>query len=57
LLLLLGGVLAALVFAAIPVRVLSGASPRLAERRPDIGLAMVLIVALGAAVFVVVVGT
>jgi hypothetical protein len=57
LLLLLGGAVLALVFAAVPARTLGALSAQLVERRSDIGLAMALTVALAAAVFVVLVGT
>jgi hypothetical protein len=57
LLLLLGGAILALVYASIPKRVLANVSTQLAERRSDIGPAMALTVALGAAVLVVLVAT
>jgi hypothetical protein len=58
LLLLLGGTVLALVFAAVPARTLATVSPWLVERRADIGLAMAAVaVAVGAGVLVVLVGT
>ncbi|HXV95280.1 MAG TPA: hypothetical protein VD695_01925 [Gaiellaceae bacterium] len=58
LLLLLGGTVLALVFAAVPARTLATVSPRLVERRADIGLAMAAVaVAVGAGILVVLVGT
>ena len=57
LILLLGSGLMALAFALIPARALGAVSGRLVERRADIGLAYALTLALGAAAFVVLVGT
>ena len=57
LILLLGSGLLALAFALIPARALGAVSGLLVERRADIGLALALTLALGAAAFVVLVGT
>jgi hypothetical protein len=57
LVLLLGSGLLALAFALLPARTLGAVSGLLVERRADIGLAMALTLALGAAAFVVLVGT
>ena len=56
LILFLAAVLLALAFAAIPERVLSAVSVRLAESRKDIGLALVLATAAGALISLVLLG-
>jgi len=57
LILLVGSGLLALAFALMPARALGAVSGLLVERRADIGLALALTLALGAAAFVVLVGT
>jgi hypothetical protein len=54
--LVLAAVLLALAFAAIPERMLSAISVRLAESRKDIGLALVLATAAGAVISLVLLG-
>jgi hypothetical protein len=56
LLLVLAAALLALVFAAIPERMLSTVSVRLAESRKDIGLALVVATAAGALISLVLLG-
>ena len=57
LILLVGSGLLALAFALMPARALGAVSGLLVERRADIGLGLALTLALGAAAFIVLVGT